>query len=59
MSRSLGATDTKAKVALLAWVKTQLTRLVRETPNGDEWAPELKYNGYRIMPGSTAAMSGC
>jgi ATP-dependent DNA ligase len=47
MVRSLGATDTEAK-ALPAWVKPQLARLVREAPNGDKWAHELKFDGYRM-----------
>jgi ATP-dependent DNA ligase len=33
---------------LPAWVKPQLTRLVTEAPSGDEWAHELKFDGYRM-----------
>ena len=33
---------------LPAWIKPQLTRLVTEAPSGDEWAHELKFDGYRM-----------
>jgi ATP-dependent DNA ligase len=33
---------------LPAWVKPELTRLVTETPSGDEWAHELKFDDYRM-----------
>jgi ATP-dependent DNA ligase len=37
-----------ANAGLPAWVKPQLTRLVTEAPSGDEWAHELKFDGYRM-----------
>ncbi len=43
-SHDSGAID----VALPAWVRPQLTRLVTEAPSGDEWAHELKFDGYRM-----------
>ena len=30
------------------WIKPQLCQLVKEAPNGDEWAHELKFDGYRM-----------
>jgi ATP-dependent DNA ligase len=43
---------------LSAWIKPQLTPLVTEAPNGDEWAHELEFDGYR-MHARLAAMSVC
>ena len=37
-----------ADATLPAWVKPQLTRLVTKAPSGDEWAHELKFDGYRM-----------
>jgi hypothetical protein len=37
-----------ANAGLPAWVKPQLTQLVTEAPGGDEWAHELKFDGYRM-----------
>jgi ATP-dependent DNA ligase len=28
--------------------QAQITQLVKEAPNGDEWAHELKFDGYRM-----------
>jgi ATP-dependent DNA ligase len=33
---------------LPTWVEPQFTRLVTEAPSGDEWAHELKFDGYRV-----------
>jgi len=30
------------------WIKPQLTRVVAETPAGDDWLHEIKYDGYRM-----------
>jgi DNA ligase D-like protein (predicted ligase) len=30
------------------WVEPQLTRLVEQVPEGDAWAHEIKFDGYRI-----------
>jgi ATP-dependent DNA ligase len=48
MARSLRLPNPAASAELLAWVKPQLTRLVTEAPSGDEWAHELKFDGYRM-----------
>jgi ATP-dependent DNA ligase len=31
-----------------AWIKPQLCQLVKEAPSGENWAHELKFDGYRI-----------
>jgi DNA ligase D-like protein (predicted ligase) len=33
---------------LPAWVKPQLTELVKQPPDGPDWFHEIKYDGYRI-----------
>jgi ATP-dependent DNA ligase len=38
--------DTNAE--LPAWIKPQLCQLVQEAPSGQDWAHELKFDGYRI-----------
>jgi bifunctional non-homologous end joining protein LigD len=41
-------TAAAANAGLPTWVKPQLTRLVTRAPIGDEWAHELKFDGYRM-----------
>ena len=48
MARSPRSTNPATNAQLPAWVKPQLTRLVTEAPIGDEWAHELKFDGYRM-----------
>jgi hypothetical protein len=48
MARSLRLANSEAKARLPAWIQPQLTRLVTEAPSGDEWAHELKFDGYRM-----------
>jgi hypothetical protein len=36
------------KIRPFKWIKPQLTRLVDEAPVGDDWLPEIKYDGYRM-----------
>src|SRR2546421_13042343 len=31
-----------------AWIKPQLTELVKEAPDGPEWLHEIKFDGYRM-----------
>jgi bifunctional non-homologous end joining protein LigD len=38
----------RADTPLPTWIKPQLCQLVKEAPNGDEWAHELKFDGYRM-----------
>ena len=51
--------QTAHTAALPAWIEPQLTQLVKEAPDGAEWWHEIKFDGFRFMPGSTAAASGC
>ena len=48
MATSPKLTGPTANGELPAWIKPQLTQLVTEAPNGDEWAHELKFDGYRM-----------
>jgi ATP-dependent DNA ligase len=41
--------------ALPQWVAPQLTQLVDAAPDGHQWLHEIKYDGYRMHGGSTAA----
>src|SRR5215831_14726459 len=34
-------------LGLPKWVKPQLSKLVKESPQGPEWLHEIKYDGYR------------
>ena len=34
--------------ALPQWVLPQLTQLVQEAPEGDQWLHEIKYDGFRM-----------
>lgn len=43
--------EREANARLPAWVKPQLARLVAEAPSRDEWAHELKFDGYRMHAG--------
>jgi DNA ligase D-like protein (predicted ligase) len=48
MPRPRRSANLAANAQLPAWIKPQLTQLVKEAPNGDEWAHELKFDGYRM-----------
>jgi DNA ligase D-like protein (predicted ligase) len=48
MARSLQLANSEANARLPAWVKPQLCQLVKQAPSGDEWAHELKFDGYRM-----------
>ena len=37
-----------AKAALPDWIRPQLTQLVQEAPDGDQWLHEIKYDGFRM-----------
>jgi hypothetical protein len=44
--RSAPATDSAAEFP--RWVQPQLTKLVEAAPEGDQWAHEIKLDGYRM-----------
>jgi bifunctional non-homologous end joining protein LigD len=37
-----------AKAALPDWIRPQLTQLVQEPPDGNQWLHEIKYDGFRM-----------
>jgi ATP-dependent DNA ligase len=37
-----------ARCALPEWIRPQLTQLVSEAPDGDQWLHEIKYDGFRM-----------
>ena len=37
-----------ARSALPEWIRPQLTQLVSEAPDGDQWLHEIKYDGFRM-----------
>jgi DNA ligase D-like protein (predicted ligase) len=39
---------TAARAALPEWIRPQLTQLVTEAPDGDQWLHEIKYDGFRM-----------
>jgi DNA ligase D-like protein (predicted ligase) len=47
MTRTSSA-RTHMDAALPAWITPQLCLLVKEAPSSDEWAHELKFDGYRM-----------
>jgi ATP-dependent DNA ligase len=46
MARS--ATRTPTTVPLPDWIRPQLTQLVKEAPEGDQWLHEIKFDGFRM-----------
>jgi ATP-dependent DNA ligase len=58
MTRSLAGGRRSEATALPGWIKPQLTKLVDQPPEGPAWLHEIKFDGYRCMPGWTAARSG-
>jgi DNA ligase D-like protein (predicted ligase) len=38
----------RGAVVLPEWVAPQLTQLVKEAPDGDQWLHEIKYDGFRM-----------
>ena len=42
------ATARAEPAALPDWIRPQLTQLVREAPDGDQWLHEIKYDGFRM-----------
>src|SRR5271167_1828904 len=42
------ARTTAARSALPEWIRPQLTQLVQQAPEGDQWLHEIKYDGFRM-----------
>src|ERR1700751_6042322 len=49
MTRSLARRRNVEAMALPAWIKPQLTKLVDQPPDGPDWLHEIKFDGYRMM----------
>jgi bifunctional non-homologous end joining protein LigD len=47
MARTVTHRRTPA-VALPDWIRPQLTELVKEAPDGNQWLHEMKFDGYRM-----------
>jgi len=48
MTQSLAGSRRAEATALPRWIKPQLTKLVKEPPEGPEWLHEIKFDGYRM-----------
>ncbi len=48
MARTVARRRRTATAVLPEWVPPQLTQLVKEAPDGDQWLHEIKYDGYRM-----------
>src|SRR5271169_903214 len=44
--------------ALPEWIRPQLTQLVTEAPDGDQWLHEIKYDGFRMHACSATIWMG-
>ena len=53
MARSVARRRGSGAAALPDWVRPQLTQLVKEAPDGEQWLHEIKYDGFRIQRGLT------
>ena len=48
MAQTVAPRSHAGRPALPEWIWPQLTQLVKETPEGDQWLHEIKYDGFRI-----------
>jgi DNA ligase D-like protein (predicted ligase) len=48
MARSVAPRSRAHPPALPDWIRPQLTQLVKEAPDGDQWLHEIKYDGFRM-----------
>ena len=51
MARPLARPPPAGPGVLPQWVRPQLTQLVDEAPEGDQWLHEIKFDGYRMHAG--------
>jgi DNA ligase D-like protein (predicted ligase) len=51
LSRSFCSKRAVTAATLSRWVRPQLTQLVDEAPEGDQWLHEIKFDGYRMHAG--------
>jgi ATP-dependent DNA ligase len=48
MTRTVTHRPGAAPADLPRWIRPQLTQLVDQAPEGDQWLHEIKYDGYRM-----------
>jgi ATP-dependent DNA ligase len=48
MTRTVTHRQGAAPADLPRWIRPQLTQLVDQAPEGDQWLHEIKYDGYRM-----------
>jgi ATP-dependent DNA ligase len=48
MTQALAPHSRAKPPALPDWIRPQLTQLVEEAPDGDQWLHEIKYDGFRM-----------
>src|SRR5262244_4413641 len=48
MTRSIAGRMRAEAAELPSWIKPQLTKLVDQPPDGQEWLHEIKFDGYRM-----------
>ena len=48
MARPVARRRGSGAAALPDWVRPQLTQLVKEAPDGEQWLHEIKYDGFRM-----------
>jgi ATP-dependent DNA ligase len=48
MAQSVAPRPRAGRPALPEWIRPQLTQLVNEAPEGDQWLHEIKYDGFRM-----------
>ncbi len=48
MPRPVASRSRADPPALPKWIRPQLTQLVKEAPDGDQWLHEIKYDGFRM-----------
>src|SRR5271169_1367820 len=48
MARSVAPRSHTSRPVLPEWIRPQLTQLVKDAPDGDQWLHEIKYDGFRM-----------
>ena len=59
MARPVARRPGGAAAALPQWIRPQLTQLVKEAPDGDQWLHEIKYDGFRMYARLDHGEVGC
>jgi ATP-dependent DNA ligase len=48
MARPVARRPGGGAAALPDWIRPQLTQLIKEAPDGDQWLHEIKFDGFRM-----------